>query len=376
MFNLFKYLVFVPIVIVSCQKDVLPDDSQTETFVKLYGGSTIDTPHDMLLDGNNIAITGTMNTTPNGAQAFLMCTDKNGNEKSWSPLLIGGTMSDAGNRVFKTADGDYIMVGTQQISALNTDLLVAKISPDGQIKWMQRFGGSQKEEGFFGIELSEGGFVVGGYTASYGNGAKDIYMLRLDDEGNVVWQSTIGFSDNEIAYDIAELNGWLYLLGSTESFGITKNILVVQAFVNSGKGYNFKYFPGTIPYEGKKLCALPDNKFVLLASGNSSNYLNCFSSDLSTTFWEFTSSENESYNTLYFNANLIYLLGSRIGTGGNDILIRQLGADGSEILSKTITSNADQSVYAAASFADGRICLTGTNSNNGFSQIFLIKKPL
>ncbi len=360
------------LVFASCKKDIIPDETQSDTFVKLFGGSSVDAPRDMLLDGENMLVTGTMKSPNNGTQAFLIGTDKNGNELPWSPLLVGDIRSDEGNKVFKTRGGDFILVGTQQTAESKKDLLVSKISPNGQVVWTQTYGGSDNEEGYFGLELSSGGYVVGGYTESYGNGYKDIYIVRLDEEGNIIWQSTIGFGSNETGYDIVEEGGLLYILGSTESFNPIKSMFIVQAYISTGRGYNFRNFVQPSAYSGSKICVIPGNKMVLLATGNASTYMACVSYDLSDTYWETTS--DKEINTVSFNNNSLYFFGEATTLNNSDILIQQYDLNGVYMKSSQIKSEGNQQAVAGFVFSDGKVCLAGTNIVNSISQILLIKK--
>lgn len=370
-----KHILVLVLVVfaVSCKKDIAPDESQSEAYIKFFGGSPIDYARDMVIDGEQVIIAGTMKNS--GAKAVLIGTDKNGNHQLWSPLFVGGQQSIAAHKVLKTSEGGYIVVGTSQISTNNKDIFVSRISSAGVEEWTNFYGGDKNEEGFLGLELSTGGYVVGGYTESYGNGLKDMYLIRIDRNGNVVWQSTIGFGANEAGNDVVELNGWLYALGYTESFGPT-NMFVVQAYLGTGKGNNFNYFPKTNTYTGSKICILPGDKMLLLAVGNSSSYMNCIKADLSSD-WELIMPTNEVYNSLAVKGNAVYMAGSKKTQEGNsNILIDQYSFNGGKISSTVISSHGNQNATSVSFFPDGKIGLTGLNTVGSSPQIFLIKKEL
>ncbi|HEX2935160.1 MAG TPA: hypothetical protein VHO72_07385 [Bacteroidales bacterium] len=358
----------------ACKKDIVPDETQSESFVKLFGGSPTDNAMDMIVDGGNVAIAGTMKSSV--SKAVLICTDKNGNQQPWSPLFVGGSQSIAANKIVKTSDGGYIVIGTQQKSADNKDIFVSRVSSAGIEEWTRYFGGVYNEGGNFGLELSAGGYVIGGYTESYGNGFKDIYLVRIDRDGNEIWQSTIGFGSNESGNDIVELNGWLYVLGYTESLGIAANMFVVQVSSATGKGVNFNYFPNAETYSGSKIGMLPGDKMVLLGVGNSSSYVNCISEDLSSV-WEATTPTKEVYNGLAVNGNSIYMVGSKQNQEGiSEILIDQYNLNGSKTGSEVISSYGNLKATDVSFFSDGKICISGVATVGNISQIFLIKKEI
>lgn len=375
MSEIYKLILVLGLVVfaVSCKKDIAPDESQSEAYIKLFGGSSIDYARDMVIDGEQVIIAGTMKNS--GAKAVLIGTDKNGNQQLWSPLFVGGQQSVAANKVIKITDGGYIVVGTSQKSTNNKEIFVSRISSTGVEEWTHFYGGEKNEEGLLGIELSTGDYVIGGYTESYGNGLKDMYLIRIDRDGNVVWQSTIGFGANEAGNDIVELNGWLYVLGYTESFG-PQNMFVVQAFIGTGKGYNFNYFPKTYTYAGSKIGILPGDKMLLLAVGNSSSYMNCINADLSSD-WELIMPTNEVYNSLAVKGNTVYMAGSKKTQEGNsNILIDQYSFNGGKIGSTVIVSPGNHNATSVSFFPDGKIGLTGLNTVGSNPQIFLIKKEL
>lgn len=370
-----KHILVLVLVVfaVSCKKNIAPDESQSEAYVKFFGGSPIDNSRDLVIDGENVVIAGTIKNS--GAKAVLIGTDKNGNHQPWSPLFVGGQQSVAAHKVLKTGDGGYIVVGTSEKSTLNKDIFVSRISSAGVEEWTRFYGGDKNEEGVLGLVLSNGDYVVGGYTESYGNGLKDMYLIRIDRDGNPVWQSTIGFGANDAGNDIVELNGWLYVLGYTESFG-PRNMFVVQAFLGTGKGYNFNYFPKTETYAGSKICMLPGDKMVLLAVGNSSSYMNCINADLSSA-WEVITPTNEVYNGLVVRIDGVFMAGSKKTQEGNsNILIDKYSFNGGKISSTVISSYGNQNATSVSFFPDGKIVLTGVNTVGSTPQIFLIKKEL
>jgi hypothetical protein len=375
-FLLFIFLLFVAF---SCRKDIAVDDVQSESYVKLFGGSPLDIARDIVVTDEYTAITGAMNTASKGLQAFVIFTDKFGNELD--SVLIGDGLNDTGNCIFKTTDGNLIMVGTKSVTSLNTDLLVAKITVSGSVLWSYTFGGAGKEEGSFGLELSSGGYVVGGYTESLGNEPqKDIYLLKLDADGHEIGvnPSIIGAQNDETGNDITELNGFIYIIGSTESFQVPrKEIYVVRINLSDNTKLD-KIIPANIVYDGIKICKLPDNKLLLMGSdaANNSTYLNCINSDFTVTYWEkeFISTKGEHYNDLFFNNNQLFLCGVTQIHQNTDIYIHRLDqAAGNEVGTTIIPSAGDQNLISGSIGSDGKLSITGSTTINGFSQIFLIK---
>ena len=131
----------------------------------------------------------------------------------------------------QTADSGYIITGfstdqgpgSQDVVLLKTDLY-------GQQEWVRHYGGSGAEQGHALRQTSDMGFLVVGYTSSFGLGFDDVYILKTDSSGNYQWSKTLGGPSTDKAYAIsAEFNNNFYVVGSTYSFGAGSNdVLVIR----------------------------------------------------------------------------------------------------------------------------------------------------
>ena len=122
--------------------------------------------------------------------------------------------------------GNYIAVGSSR-TALNSsnDVLVVRLASDGAIIWHRSYGGEEGDVGYEVLESrddqnSPDGFVVVGFTESFGMGQKDAWIFKLDGDGNLQWQKTYGGSNDDIAHSLDKAHGGGFILaGSTWSFG-------------------------------------------------------------------------------------------------------------------------------------------------------------
>ena len=125
---------------------------------------------------------------------------------NWQQILTSETLSYTSGEIKILADGDVIMVGTVYNTVEEqSDILLARFDESGELLWSHLFGGEENEEGQSVVPLSTGGFLVGGSTVSYGNGGNDIFILRVEDDGDLVWQETYGTAANEGACRIREV---------------------------------------------------------------------------------------------------------------------------------------------------------------------------
>lgn len=133
----------------------------------------------------------------------------------------GGNGYDVGYDVKQTLDGGYIIAGsTSSFGQGNTDFYLLKLDSMGQKKFETSFGGYSNEIGKSVIQLSDSSYVIAGYTSSFGIGGYDIYLVKADKNGSLLWQKTIGGNDWDFAYSIdTTSDGGFIIGGTTYSFG-------------------------------------------------------------------------------------------------------------------------------------------------------------
>ena len=92
------------------------------------------------------------------------------------------------------------------------------------ITWDRTYGGSGDDGALSLIQTTDGGYAVAGKTYSKGAGEKDFWVIKLDHQGNMIWDRTFGGSDNEVAYSLIQTTDSGYAVaGSTKSKGAGSN---------------------------------------------------------------------------------------------------------------------------------------------------------
>jgi Fe-S cluster assembly scaffold protein SufB len=105
---------------------------------------------------------------------------------TWAKVF-GGTNDDIATSIQQTSDGGYIVGGyTISFGAGSSDFLVIKLGSDGSLSWAKTFGGTNDDWATSIQQTSDGGYIVGGTTYSFRRGTeKDILLLKLDSNGNL-----------------------------------------------------------------------------------------------------------------------------------------------------------------------------------------------
>jgi hypothetical protein len=134
---------------------------------------------------------------------------------------IGGNGYDCGNDLKLTLDNCYIITGnTSSYGRGNTDLYLLKVDSFGTKIFEKTFGNFNNESGSSIVQLVDSSYVIAGYTNSTGFGGYDLYIVKTDKNGELLWEKTIGGSDWDFANSICVTNdGGMIIAGTTYSFG-------------------------------------------------------------------------------------------------------------------------------------------------------------
>jgi hypothetical protein len=153
---------------------------------------------------------------------FLVKIDSTGMDE-WGGEIhhYGGWFDDSGYSVQQTSDGGYIITGeTYSFGAGDSDVYLVKIDSEGNLKWQKTFGGSDLDYGYSVQQTSDGGYIIAGTTSSFGEGGADIYLIKTDLAGKLLWQKTFGGSNGDYGYSVQQTSDGGYIIaGQTYSSG-------------------------------------------------------------------------------------------------------------------------------------------------------------
>ncbi len=144
---------------------------------------------------------------------------------------FGGNGYEQGYSAQMTSDGGYILGGwTDSYGNGREDMILVKVNSDGVLEWQRAFGGASDDFGESVLQASDGGYVIGGYTYSFGAGGYDMFIVKTDSQGDLEWQRTFGGSSGDYCYSVQQTADGGYLLGgaSRHSFDASTNMYVVK----------------------------------------------------------------------------------------------------------------------------------------------------
>jgi hypothetical protein len=129
---------------------------------------------------------------------------------------------DYGYSLQPTSDGGYVIAGEADGES-GIALHLIKTDADGNEIWTREFGGPNDVMPRAIQRTSDDGYVVTGYVDSHGATSYDVYLLRIDENGDSLWAMTYGGANVDLGYSVKQtLDGGFLITGGTWSYGAGK----------------------------------------------------------------------------------------------------------------------------------------------------------
>jgi hypothetical protein len=286
------------------------NSSGDEEWNKTYGKSGYDVSSSIIKTSDEgYIIAGYSDSFGGGMNSFVIKINETGGEE-WNKTY-GEINWDQTNSIIEIDDG-YVLVGyTESYGEGDKDFWVLKINETGGEEWNKTFGGLNDDSANSIIEIDDG-YVLVGYTESYGEGDKDFWVLKINETGEEEWNKTFGGLNDDSANSIIEIDNGYVLVGDTNSFGVGKDSWVLRINKDGGEIWN-KSFGGE---NEDSLNSIIKTSEGYVFGGHSYSYSR--SSDFwvvklknNVEFIDFSVKESEEYK------GKIKELGNNKGGGGN-----------------------------------------------------------
>ena len=164
-------------------------------------------------------MSGTTDPGATGRDGWLLRIDTSGNQLWNYSFHKTAALWEGFRNVVECSDGGFAATGwSLPTSNPEAELLVVKVDANGNYEWNWT-SGELGSEGISIIEVEAGGYAVLGVTDFSGAGGNDFFFVRLDVDGNHVWNHTYGGTVNEFGNVVVETSSGFLLFGRTSSFG-------------------------------------------------------------------------------------------------------------------------------------------------------------
>ncbi len=300
---------------------------------------------------------------------------------------FGGSSIDWANSVQQTTDGGYIVAGrTASFGAGGWDLLLLKLDGSGDVQWVKTFGGNNDDGALYVQQTTDGGYIVAGYTRSFGTGYDDILLLKLDGSGNVQWVKTFGGSSDDWPHSVQQTaDGGYIVAGWTWSFGAVYSDLLLLKLDGSGNVQWTKIFRGSDYEWANSVQQTTDGGYIV------AGYTWSFGAGMADLFlikldgsgdvqwvktfggsdWEWANSVQQTTDSGYIVAG-----GTRsFGEGEYDLFLLKLDVSGNVQWAKTFGGSGSDWARYVQQTTDGGYIVAGYTSSfgAGYVDLFLLK---
>lgn len=153
----------------------------------------------------------------------------------------GGPADDVVRYVYQTPDGGFLAAGTtRSFGAGGADFYLVKTDASGTLQWSKTYGGTSDEGLLAFSETSDGGYIACGTTLSFGSGSEDVYLVKINSTGDTVWTKTYGGASYESGVAVQQTTDGGYIItGATQSFGQGyRDLYLIKTDANGNSGCN------------------------------------------------------------------------------------------------------------------------------------------
>ncbi len=305
----------------------------------------------------------------------LGCEDRSGTSAAVGPAvfthLFGGPGTEVGNAVRELPGGGYIVVGyTSSFGAGSEDVYLIRTDPAGDTVWTRAIGGPGNDYGWDVRATGDGGYIVVGYTNSFGAGGDDVYVIRTDADGNARWTRTYGGPDDERAWAFHETpTGEFVIAAQTNSYGAGDWDLYLIRIEAGGDTIWTRTLGG--PGIDRVFAAEPTSEGGSVFAGITSNGA---SGPLDATLIRIDSAGNVVWAHSYGGEGsdighgvaaapdggfLLVGYTDSFGAGGSDIYLVRTDAEGTALWTRTIGDAGDDRAMMAAPMTGGGFAIAG-----------------
>jgi hypothetical protein len=261
---------------------------------------------------------------------------------------FGGDILDIATAIAPTPiDGGYIFTGyTKSVGAGSEDVWLVKTDKTGQVLWQKTIGGIKNDAANSIVPTTDGGYIIAGYTYSKGSGQSDVWVIKTNSKGNPEWENTFGGLEADQAIAVLPTSDDSYIVAAYhfKEAKDAKENTATKAPISNPSNASGSY----IPKRYQTIWLLKLNK-----SGNL----------VWNQTYDLAGVQSTPTAMLQLPDNGILIVGNTLTKDrSSDALLLKIKSDGSQEWQKTLGTNAWDALQSAALTPDGQIVVGGTQS--------------
>jgi hypothetical protein len=357
-----------------------------DPFWKVYPSTYEQSAKDVIAtaDGGYLLVGETRTQYAGDSDVYIVKTNNKG-EIQWTKTY-GGVLPDYPNNIVASADGNYMIVGfTESYGAGHMDVWLLKIDPSGNLLWQKTYGTPGDDEGKEIISTSDGNYMIVGHTNySWGNTNEDAFLKKIDPSGNELWTKYYGGTLYETGHSVKQCTDGGYIFtGQTTSTGPAGDTYLVRTDVNGNQVWAHTY-GGSNNEEGKFILANSDGTFTISAETNSNA-----SADSNVQIMKLDANGGVIWNKIYGGTDkdvaktirptsdggyIEAAISRSFGWINPEMWLLRLNANGDTLWTRRYGSWDHDHCYAAKQTSDGGFIAVGHQEDpNGIEHIQFVK---
>lgn len=347
------------------------------TFEKTFGGINKDsaTCVKQTTDGGYIICGSSYSFGAGNYDVYVIKTNASGT-RLWAKTF-GGSGADYANAIQQTSDGGYIIIGSStSFNWGDRNIYLIKINSNGALMWSETIGGDGEDDGKYVIQTIDGGYALTGFVSYLGN--KTMYFAKLAPDGTGIFEVHLA-NDSEGNSLMQTANGFV-IHGTMDSPMHASDLDVLIKTDNTGNKIWTKVYTGNYSYKAGHFVQTDDGGYML--GGNAKNTSTLVSSayilktdSLGNIEWSkvYNAGGGSSFQKTVDNGFII--TGSRITAGNKNIHLTKLDVNGCPVWVKVFGGeNVDMPAFAVQTGDMGFVLVGNTQSfGAGEGDFYLIK---
>jgi predicted secreted protein len=336
-------------------------------------------------DGGYIIATNTRSFGAGSSDFWLIKVDSLGNIE-WNQTY-GGENEDRVYSLIQTTDGGYALAGrTYSFGAGATDCWFVKVDSLGSMEWNQTYGGANQDEALSVVQTSDGGYLIAGETWVNDGSDQDLWLIKIDAEGNMQWNRPYGGPSQETPFSLIEtFDSGFVVAGRTRSFGAGSSDCWLVKVDSLGNMMWNQTYGGEEADHIESIVQTADGGFVLGATSESftSGWTECWlikTDNLGNMMWNKTYGGNETdwiHSLIITSDGGFAFVGETdsFGAGSRDFYLVKTDSDGNVEWSRTYGGEDLDFGQSLVETLDGGFVLAGNTKSFGAGgyDVWLIK---
>ncbi len=344
---------------------------------KTFGGPAADIAWDITQakDGGYVICGDTRSFGAGGSDAYIVKTDNKG-DMEWA-RTFGGDSDEAALSITGTDDGGYVFAGgTRSYGAGETDVYLMKIDSDGDCVWSRTIGGKNYEYAYSVRNTRDHGFIVAGYKSA--DERSDMYVIKTDKNGKTQWEKTYGDYGWEVAYSAVQDNDSGYIIcGYTTSTVNAASLIYLVKIDAEGDCVWTRTYGGA--RENRGYYALPDKDGGYVIAAKTTSYISkgvgwdmmAFKIDAKgNSLWTnfIPAADTDAGKSIIIEGDNQYMIGATkrcYGICDTDMCLERVDSKGNTSLIRIYSGPGNDTFNSMIKDKDGNYIICGTTTSSG-----------